>query len=143
IENHQFLEEEAKRQQAEMAAQEKAEKEHKLEEDLLKDPSQLPLADLLDDEDEDEDEDETGKKNEEDGDESCDIPGQKFDMKSRMTVRNVRLREDTAKYLNDLDPYSTAHYDPKSRSLRQAEDVAACEDQAQHSDFTLPKLQRN
>ena len=33
------------------------------------------------------------------------------------TVRNLRIREDTAKYLLNLDPKS-AHYDPKSRSMR-------------------------
>ena len=34
------------------------------------------------------------------------------------TVRNLRIREDTAKYLLNLDP-SSAHYDPKSRSMRE------------------------
>ncbi|KAK9835182.1 hypothetical protein WJX81_004076 [Elliptochloris bilobata] len=34
------------------------------------------------------------------------------------TVRNLRIREDTAKYLLNLDPNS-AHYDPKSRSMRE------------------------
>eukprot|EP00892_Ulva_mutabilis_P000192 jgi/Ulvmu1/10173/UM006_0128.1 len=33
------------------------------------------------------------------------------------TVRNLRIREDTAKYLLNLDANS-AHYDPKSRSMR-------------------------
>lgn len=33
------------------------------------------------------------------------------------SVRNLRIREDTAKYLYNLDPNS-AHYDPKSRSMR-------------------------
>jgi len=33
-------------------------------------------------------------------------------------VRNLRIREDTAKYLLNLDPNS-AHYDPKSRSMRE------------------------
>lgn len=33
------------------------------------------------------------------------------------SVRNLRIREDTAKYLHNLDPIS-AHYDPKSRSMR-------------------------
>jgi len=35
----------------------------------------------------------------------------------RTTVRNLRIREDTAKYLYNLDP-SSAYYDPKSRSMR-------------------------
>lgn len=33
------------------------------------------------------------------------------------SVRNLRIREDTAKYLLNLDPNS-AHYDAKSRSMR-------------------------
>ena len=35
-----------------------------------------------------------------------------------MTVRNLRIREDTAKYLRNLDLQS-AHYDPKKRSMRE------------------------
>jgi len=35
----------------------------------------------------------------------------------KVTARNLRIREDTAKYLRNLDPNS-AYYDPKSRSLR-------------------------
>ena len=42
----------------------------------------------------------------------------KMDGKSRTTVRNLRIREDTAKYLRNLNPNS-AHYDPKTRSMRQ------------------------
>lgn len=34
------------------------------------------------------------------------------------SVRNLRIREDTAKYLYNLDPKS-AYYDPKSRSMRE------------------------
>lgn len=51
--------------------------------------------------------------------EAVDMPGQKVDLKTRMTVRNLRLREDTAKYLTELcaDP---SLYDPKTRSLRRA-----------------------
>jgi len=43
--------------------------------------------------------------------------GVKKDAKTRTTVRNLRIREDTAKYLRNLDPDS-AFYDPKSRSMR-------------------------
>ncbi len=50
-------------------------------------------------------------------DDEAEMIGQHFDAKSRMTVRNLRIREDTAKYLYNLDPNS-AHYDPKSRSMR-------------------------
>merc|ERR1712159_339237 len=35
----------------------------------------------------------------------------------RTTVRNLRIREDTAKYLYNLDP-SSAYYGPKTRSMR-------------------------
>ena len=43
-----------------------------------------------------------------------DMPGTNFDSKHRITVRNLRIREDTAKYLRNLD-LSSAHYDPKTR----------------------------
>ncbi|KAF2366637.1 Pre-mRNA splicing Prp18-interacting factor [Trinorchestia longiramus] len=49
--------------------------------------------------------------------EDFDMPGTKVDSKQRITVRNLRIREDTAKYLRNLDPNS-AHYDPKTRSMR-------------------------
>lgn len=47
-----------------------------------------------------------------------DMPGTKVDSKQRITVRNLRIREDTAKYLRNLDPNS-AFYDPKTRSMRE------------------------
>lgn len=68
-------------------------------------------------------------KNEEDADEQdsdddedkyvdeVDMPGTKVDSKQRITVRNLRIREDTANYLRNLDPNS-AYYDPKTRSMR-------------------------
>ncbi|KAF4751903.1 mRNA splicing protein, partial [Perkinsus olseni] len=40
------------------------------------------------------------------------------DTRTRTTSRNLRIREDTAKYLLNLDPNS-AYYDPKSRSMRE------------------------
>ena len=46
-----------------------------------------------------------------------DMPGTKVDSKQRITVRNLRIREDTAKYLRNLD-IDSAHYDPKTRSMR-------------------------
>ncbi|KAI5117762.1 hypothetical protein M0805_005193 [Coniferiporia weirii] len=65
-----------------------------------------------------------GSSDEEDGDEekyadAADAVGQKLDTKTRITVRNLRIREDTAKYLINLDPES-AYYDPKTRSMRDA-----------------------
>ncbi|KAL9823763.1 pre-mRNA-splicing factor SLU7-like [Geothlypis trichas] len=47
-----------------------------------------------------------------------DMPGQNFDSKRRVTVRNLRIREDIAKYLRNLDPNS-AYYDPKTRAMRE------------------------
>ena len=46
------------------------------------------------------------------------MPGTKMDAAERYTVRNLRIREDTAKYLRNLD-LSSAHYDPKTRSMRK------------------------
>ena len=46
------------------------------------------------------------------------MPGTNFDTKRRITVRNLRIREDTAKYLRNLNPNS-AYYDPKTRSMRE------------------------
>eukprot|EP00922_Rhytidocystis_sp_ex-Travisia-forbesii_P019892 GHVS01029366.1.p1 GENE.GHVS01029366.1~~GHVS01029366.1.p1 ORF type:complete len:473 (+),score=119.52 GHVS01029366.1:151-1419(+) len=39
------------------------------------------------------------------------------DDRTRTTTRNLRIREDTAKYLFNLD-VNSAHYDPKTRSMR-------------------------
>nr|CAD7453371.1 unnamed protein product [Timema tahoe] len=68
-------------------------------------PFPLQKAEELDKEDEDKYVDEV------------DMPGTKVDSKQRITVRNLRIREDTAKYLRNLDPNS-AYYDPKTRSMR-------------------------
>ncbi|EJD52380.1 pre-mRNA-splicing factor SLU7 [Auricularia subglabra TFB-10046 SS5] len=69
---------------------------------------------------------EFGSSDEEDEDEdkyadAADAVGQKMDTKTRITVRNLRIREDTAKYLMNLDEDS-AYYDPKTRSMRDAPD---------------------
>jgi len=70
--------------------------------------------------------DEFGSSEDEDEDEdkyadAADAVGQKMDTKTRITVRNLRIREDTAKYLINLDEES-AYYDPKTRSMRDAPD---------------------
>ncbi|XP_038104515.1 pre-mRNA-splicing factor Slu7 [Culex quinquefasciatus] len=65
--------------------------------------------DLADEEEDAEDEDKYVDE--------VDMPGTKVDSKQRITVRNLRIREDTAKYLRNLDPNS-AYYDPKTRSMR-------------------------
>ncbi|KAM0748511.1 hypothetical protein T439DRAFT_327772 [Meredithblackwellia eburnea MCA 4105] len=51
--------------------------------------------------------------------EGADVAGQRMDTKTRVTVRNLRIREDTAKYLRNLD-IDSAYYDPKTRSMREA-----------------------
>jgi hypothetical protein len=67
--------------------------------------------------------------------ETVDMPGQKVDLKTRMTVRNLRLREDTAKYLTDLSS-DAASYDPKTRSMRLPETtIFVPEDQQDESCF--------
>lgn len=63
-------------------------------------------------------EDDDSDSDEEKYADKADMPGTKVDSKQRITVRNLRLREDTAKYLYNLDPNS-AYYDPKTRSMRE------------------------
>ncbi|XP_019864689.2 pre-mRNA-splicing factor Slu7 [Aethina tumida] len=65
-----------------------------------------------------EDSDEEVDKDEDKYVDEVDMPGTKVDSKQRITVRNLRIREDTAKYLRNLDPNS-AYYDPKTRSMRE------------------------
>lgn len=76
-----------------------------------KETGDVTVNDYSDDDDSDEDEDEKYA-------DKADMPGTKVDSKQRITVRNLRLREDTAKYLYNLDPDS-AYYDPKTRSMRE------------------------
>lgn len=71
------------------------------------------LKDAANDELDDDDSEEDGDKYAD----GADMPGTKVDSKQRITVRNLRIREDTAKYLRNLDPNS-AYYDPKTRSMR-------------------------
>ncbi|WVQ96672.1 pre-mRNA-splicing factor SLU7 [Kwoniella sp. CBS 9459] len=70
------------------------------------------------------DDDDFGSSDEDEDDDdkyadAADQVGQKLDTKTRITVRNLRIREDTAKYLFNLDADS-AYYDPKTRSMRDA-----------------------
>jgi len=67
------------------------------------DPAELPLSD-----DEDKYEFEP------------DTPGQGYDERTRTSVRNLRIREDIAKYL--VNTNNSSHYDPKSRSMRMLPD---------------------
>nr|CAB3266370.1 zinc finger protein (CCHC)-12 [Phallusia mammillata] len=61
---------------------------------------------------------EGGSEDEDKYADEADMPGTNFDSKRRITVRNLRIREDTAKYLRNLNPNS-AYYDPKTRSMRE------------------------
>ncbi|XP_064467986.1 pre-mRNA-splicing factor SLU7-like [Ornithodoros turicata] len=82
------------------------EAKHKLREDRLRhDASGVDTAHEGDSDDDDKYAD------------NANMPGTKVDSKQRITVRNLRIREDVAKYLRNLDPDS-AHYDPKTRSMR-------------------------
>merc|ERR550532_2006032 len=66
-------------------------------------------------------EDDGAQSSDEDEDkyvDKMDMPGTKVDAAERYTVRNLRIREDTAKYLRNLD-LSSAYYDPKTRSMRK------------------------
>ena len=66
-------------------------------------------------------EDDGAQSSDEDEDkyvDNMDMPGTKVDAAERYTVRNLRIREDTAKYLRNLDPNS-AYYDPKTRAMRK------------------------
>lgn len=49
---------------------------------------------------------------------NTDLPITKKDPKTKTTIRNLRIREDPAKYLYNLDENS-AHYDAKTRSMRE------------------------
>lgn len=71
-------------------------------------------ADFSSEDDEDEDEDKYA--------EAANMAGQKVDTDNRMSIRNLRIREDRAKYLYNLNPDS-AYYDPKTRSMREAPDA--------------------
>jgi len=79
----------------------------------------IKLNNLGIDSDEDSDEDEKDKDKEDFLDKAdTAVGGVKKDPKTRTTIRNLRIREDTAKYLRNLD-INSAYYDPKSRSMRE------------------------
>ncbi|KAN0059662.1 mRNA splicing protein [Thecaphora frezii] len=64
--------------------------------------------------------------------EKADAVGQKIDTDKRITVRNLRIREDRAKYLYNLDPNS-AYYDAKTRSMREAPDPSILPEDAEYA----------
>src|SRR5690606_5550952 len=57
-----------------------------------------------------------GTEDEDNYAEEAGMPGQKNDPSSRTSTRNLRIREDTAEYLLNLDLNSTK-YDPKTRTM--------------------------
>lgn len=62
------------------------------------------------------DSDDSNDSESDDGDDKGTVM-QQTSQGSKMAVRNLRIREDTAKYLFNLD-LNSAYYDPKSRSMR-------------------------
>lgn len=58
------------------------------------------------------------EKDKDSDDEGKAIQSSVSDPKTRTTVRDLRMREDTAKYLINLD-LDSAEYDPKTRSMRE------------------------
>ncbi|CAG8637003.1 10711_t:CDS:2, partial [Racocetra fulgida] len=57
------------------------------------------------------------KANELDKQSTTELVKKTVNTKTRTTIRNLRIREDTAKYLRNLD-INSAYYDPKTRSMR-------------------------
>lgn len=106
--------EEAKRKLKEEKLKQEADAANEAEEagpSVSQDTGDVAVDDNLDEDDSDDDEDEKYA-------DKADMPGTKVDSKQRITVRNLRLREDTAKYLYNLD-LDSAYYDPKTRSMRE------------------------
>lgn len=64
--------------------------------------------------------------------EKADMVGQKVDTEKRISIRNLRIREDRAKYLYNLD-LDSAYYDPKSRSMREAPNPSIRPEDAQYA----------
>ncbi|KAM7264049.1 hypothetical protein ACFE04_001732 [Oxalis oulophora] len=94
----------------------------KLEEKNGNQDGEGPEVEISDEEDDDED---ALKVDEAMVDESKQMDFAKVEKRVRTTgggstgtVRNLRIREDTAKYLLNLD-VNSAHYDPKTRSMRE------------------------
>ncbi|XP_047167356.1 pre-mRNA-splicing factor SLU7-A-like [Vigna umbellata] len=106
-------------------ARDEARKKYLKEQQLKKlEKSNQNGEDAASDEDEDEDEDDL-RVDEAKVDESKQMDFAKVEKRVRTTgggstgtVRNLRIREDTAKYLLNLD-VNSAHYDPKTRSMRE------------------------
>ncbi|EPQ29666.1 uncharacterized protein PFL1_02886 [Pseudozyma flocculosa PF-1] len=81
-------------------------------------------GDFASSDEDDEDEDKYAEK--------ADAVGQQVNTDKRITVRNLRIREDRAKYLYNLD-VNSAYYDPKTRSMREAPDPNVRPEDAQYA----------
>jgi len=97
-------------------------REKKLEESLQGDGKEAKKDAPESDSSESSDEEEIDAEKAELLDRDQQLVGQQIDqgrlgMQTRVSVRNLRIREDTAKYLRNLDVKS-AFYDPKTRSMR-------------------------
>ena len=57
----------------------------------------------------------------------------------KVTARNLRIREDTAKYLRNLD-IDSAYYDPKSRSMRDNPNPELAPDEAQFAGENFTRI---
>lgn len=64
--------------------------------------------------------------------EAASMAGTKVDTTNRMSIRNLRIREDRAKYLYNLNPDS-AYYDPKTRSMREAPEAGVRPEDASYA----------
>ncbi|EDQ87206.1 uncharacterized protein MONBRDRAFT_37998 [Monosiga brevicollis MX1] len=87
------------------------------EEDVSAEKRVDPKAEEASDDSDDDDDDDKDKADDLRYAESANMAGAKIDTKNRISVRNLRIREDTAKYLLNLD-VNSAHYDPKTRAMR-------------------------
>ncbi|CBQ69368.1 related to step II splicing factor SLU7 [Sporisorium reilianum SRZ2] len=70
----------------------------------------------------------------------ADAVGQKVDTDKRMTIRNLRIREDRAKYLYNLD-VNSAYYDPKTRTMREAPNPAIRPEDAEYAGDNFARAQ--
>ncbi|KAM0941703.1 putative transcription factor interactor and regulator CCHC(Zn) family [Dioscorea sansibarensis] len=100
-------------------------KEQQLKKLEEKNSNQKSQDQVSDEEEEEEEEDDDLRVDEAKVDESKQMDFAKVEKRVRTTgggstgtVRNLRIREDTAKYLLNLD-VNSAHYDPKTRSMRE------------------------
>ena len=114
VEEHEKLEVEKRRQKLQQLDQAAAAKAlARAAKDASGEPTSEKAAAVLDSDDSSVSDGEAEEKYAEE----AEMVGSKFDAKARFTVRNLRIREDRAKYLHNLDPES-AHYDPKTRTMR-------------------------